>query len=245
MKKGCYAWLRDTKYNFEKYKGRVEEATKLLQTIIELGNIYQLIDDEGCYYYLIGYHRQYIHKIDDAVYKRLFRGSNAILHSIREDEHQDLIALRETGKRVVYKWGASGCQKYINNKQVDINDNEIKKETKKERKHFPYGVYGMYYKNELVYIGMTMRDFSIRWEEHKNNIIKGSKELKVYEQFKQEDIKDIQFKCLINCRMLKTNSPLTRRDVESMELAMINLFKPKYNYAGIGSCEYKYSGRMQ
>jgi predicted GIY-YIG superfamily endonuclease len=39
----------------------------------------------------------------------------------------------------------------------------------------------MYYKNELVYIGMTMRDFAIRWEEHKNNIIKGSKELKVYE----------------------------------------------------------------
>jgi hypothetical protein len=30
MKKGCYAWLKDTKYNFEKYKGRVEEATKLL-----------------------------------------------------------------------------------------------------------------------------------------------------------------------------------------------------------------------
>lgn len=48
----------------------------------------------------------------------------------------------------------------------------------KKKKH--YGVYGIYINNELVYIGMTMRDFETRWQEHIAKIKSGSDELYFY-----------------------------------------------------------------
>lgn len=100
-----------------------------------------------------------------------------------------------------------------------------------------FGVYGVYYEEELVYIGMTMREFEDRWDEHRRNIKNNSKELKFYDLI--EDESKVEFKKLIDVAFLNTNKILTERDVKSMELGLISVFKPKGNLAGNGY-EYKY-----
>ena len=58
-----------------------------------------------------------------------------------------------------------------------------------------------------------------------------SKELYVYSLLKSTD--NIKFKPLIDASKLKTNSPLTRRDIEAMELSLITIYKPIGNVAGV------------
>lgn len=100
-----------------------------------------------------------------------------------------------------------------------------------------YGVYALYVNNELFYIGSTMRDFDIRFKEHAENIKNNSRELYVYSLIKPGD--QIECGILIDAAKLNTNSVLTRRDIESMELGLISLYKPKGNLAG-NTHEYKY-----
>lgn len=94
-----------------------------------------------------------------------------------------------------------------------------------------YGVYGIFKDDELIYIGSTLRDFTVRFNEHKLNIAMKSKELYVYGLLKSTD--NIEFKPLIDASKLKTNSPLTRRDIEAMELSLITIYKPIGNVAGV------------
>lgn len=117
----------------------------------------------------------------------------------------------------------------------EINTKEFYGEEKEKPKS--YGVYGIYKNDTLLYIGSTMREFSVRFEEHSNNIINHSNELYVYSLIEDDD--NITFKKLIDAATLKTNSELTKRDIQSMELALINTMNPPGNLAG-RSYEYKY-----
>lgn len=114
-------------------------------------------------------------------------------------------------------------------------------ETKQKKKEnvISCGIYGIYQNNELIYIGMTMRNFEDRWNEHLKNIREKNNEL-YFEQF-MDIKKNIRFEKLIDICKLKTNKEITRRDVESMELALINVYQPKGNLANGTKYEYKYS----
>ena len=101
-----------------------------------------------------------------------------------------------------------------------------------------YGVYSIWKNNELIYIGSTMRNFEDRFNERRKNITMGnSKELYVYSLINSND--KIEFKILIDAKNLKVNTQLTRRDIESMELTLITLYKPVGNLAG-NNYEFKY-----
>ena len=100
------------------------------------------------------------------------------------------------------------------------------------------GVYGIYINDELLYIGSTMRNFKTRFEEHINNINSRNNSLYVYSLIKDND--EIKFKVLIDIMQLKTNIPITRKDVESMELALIHVNHPKGNLADGVKYEFKY-----
>lgn len=115
-----------------------------------------------------------------------------------------------------------------------INKNMLQEDNNEE---FSYGVYGIYENGELVYIGMTMRDFMQRWEEHQRGIKTGSKELIFYSKINKKS--KIEFKILVDVSKIESNSKITKRDVQSMELGLIRVFNPKYNYAG-RTVEYKY-----
>ena len=98
-----------------------------------------------------------------------------------------------------------------------------------------YGIYGIYADDELIYIGSTIRSFEERFNEHKVNLMNGSKELKVYDLIRQEKLvgKKIELKIILNCANIKVDRKLTLEDIESMELGFISYFKPRGNMAGI------------
>lgn len=102
-----------------------------------------------------------------------------------------------------------------------------------------WGVYGIYEDEELVYIGMTMRDFEERWNEHRRGIKKRSSEMIFYSQI--DPNAQIEFKVIVNAKDLKVDRALTRNEIEAIELGMITYFKPKYNYAG-RVVNYKFKG---
>ena len=101
------------------------------------------------------------------------------------------------------------------------------------------GVYGIYVNNELIYIGSTMRNFETRFKEHLDNI-NGIKHdgLYVYNLINRED--KIEFKKIVDIMLLNTNIPINRKDVESMELALINTFHPRGNLADGVLYQFKY-----
>ena len=113
-------------------------------------------------------------------------------------------------------------------KEEEERQNQIKQRAKNKKK--VGGVYGMYENGELVYIGMTMRKFEDRWQEHLDNIKDRSTALNFY-QYVSNDAK-IEFKKLIEIEKLKCNVELTKRDIEAMEFALIYEHQPKYNLAG-------------
>ena len=112
--------------------------------------------------------------------------------------------------------------------------------TPEEKKDKSYGIYGMYKNDELIYIGYTMKSFEQRWNQHmvaiKNKaLIK--QQLYVYGLIDWGD--EIDFKVLIDARAIETNEPLTERDWQSMELALIQMYQPEGNLAG-RTYEYKF-----
>ena len=58
----------------------------------------------------------------------------------------------------------------INNKYIEIYVEKINKKVQQKRKKNNNsnkgGIYGIYEDDKLVYIGLTMRDFQDRWDEH-------------------------------------------------------------------------------
>ena len=121
---------------------------------------------------------------------------------------------------IIFQINHKEKQKQIR-KQYDEKINEIISEG---------GIYGIYENDELVYIGMTMRNFQIRWNEHLENIKEQTSELLLYHLINPDN--KITFKILLNKKYMFSNSEITRRDLEAMEFALIQEHQPKYNFAG-------------
>lgn len=103
-----------------------------------------------------------------------------------------------------------------------------------KKKH--YGVYGVYVDNELVYIGMTMRDFKKRWKEHIDNIQNNSDELYFYKCVNKDT--KLDFRVLVDAAdEVIDKKSFNEDEIKSMEYALIKVLKPKYNLAGN---KYKY-----
>lgn len=94
-----------------------------------------------------------------------------------------------------------------------------------------YGVYGMYRNGELIYVGMTMRNFKQRWKEHQGYIKNKSHVLNVYDLIKENDI--IEFKILVDAKKLENGIPLSEREVKAIERSYILRYSP------IGNVENK------
>lgn len=127
-----------------------------------------------------------------------------------------------------------------NNVVVQINYKKKKEQIEKQQNEIMNegGIYGIYENNELVYIGMTMRNFQIRWNEHLENIKEQTNKLPLYRLINPNN--QITFKILLNKKYMFSNSEITRRDLEAMEFALIQEHKPKYNFSG-RTQEYRFS----
>lgn len=100
-----------------------------------------------------------------------------------------------------------------------------------------WGVYGIWVNDELFYIGSTMRDFKVRFDEHRENLRTRRGELYIYSQIKDED--KVEFGSLVDVSKLQVDGELSERDIKCMELALIDLYKPKGNLAGV-KVKYKF-----
>ena len=104
-----------------------------------------------------------------------------------------------------------------------------------------YGIYGIYYESdnqeeepELIYIGMTQKGFTSRWEEHMDiftNRRPPTPGMSLYTQ--NLDPSKILFEKLINVSTLKYEGVVGLQELKAMELTCITLFQPKYNILGI------------
>lgn len=97
-----------------------------------------------------------------------------------------------------------------------------------------YGIYGIYYEDEIVYVGMTQKGFEARWKEHMDiftGAVPAPLNMRLYAA--DLDLSKIEFKELINMNEVNYNGTLTYRELKAMELACIHMFKPKYNTCGL------------
>lgn len=144
---------------------------------------------------------------------------------------------------LIDKYELKNKKKQEEQKAKKITWEQLEREKKirlldQKKKEYSYGVYGMYENGQLVYIGMTMRPFEKRWQEHIEGIQNQSSDLYFYQKINPES--KIEFKILIDVSKMKANKPITRINIESMEHGLIYMLKPKYNYAG-RTVEYRYS----
>ena len=97
-----------------------------------------------------------------------------------------------------------------------------------------YGIYGIYYEEELIYIGMTQKGFQSRWKEHLDvfaGIVSRPSGMILYQQ--KMDINKIWFRKIVNVDELNYEGIVGEQELKAMELACISLFKPKYNVLGV------------
>ena len=125
---------------------------------------------------------------------------------------------------------------------------EKKKEEEKQKKiekkaNANRGIYGIYCDDKLIYIGKTDVDFEIRFNQHKKELESNSTSQYLYKYLnmvKQEKKCVISLKPLINIKDLKVKNNIENRDIEAMELGLIQLYQPICNIQGIKQ-EYKFT----
>ena len=106
-----------------------------------------------------------------------------------------------------------------------------------------YGIYGIFIDDELIYIGETI-DFKTRAKSHHTLFNNSDKPLYVRMRLEKENGKNVSIKPLINIKDLVTDEKITQRDIFAMELALITLYKPLYNYEGV-KILYQFSNKRQ
>lgn len=175
-------------------------------------------------------------------------------HSIRNDTYQVLERIQEgetyeeiikdlDSNREKYGIKSDVClvseatvRQYLSLVEIDIP--QIQKEQEIHKKYHTkysditgYGVYGIFIDDKIIYIGQT-HNFKQRFQAH-NTCFHCSDKL-LYQRMREEkeNGKQVSIKPLINVEELKTDEKITERDIFAMELALITLYQPYYNYEG-------------
>lgn len=100
------------------------------------------------------------------------------------------------------------------------------------------GVYAIYSNDEIIYIGST-NNFKKRFAAHYYDFNNSSKPLYAKMRRDKAEGKIVTIAPLINVESLYTKDEITDRDIQAMELALINLYRPICNLQGI-SMPYKF-----
>lgn len=89
------------------------------------------------------------------------------------------------------------------------------------------GIYGIYYNNELLYVGKTNQPFQTRFSQHKIEIKSNQIHTQFYNYCRQ---KNISINDLILIPLFECNDcPLSNEQLECLETNYINKYKPLCN----------------
>lgn len=124
-----------------------------------------------------------------------------------------------------------GSKLYINGVQYSFPSTSFYLDGATNQMAEKRGIYGIYYKDELIYIGSTCQDFQIRWQEHIQNF-------KNYQVPKNAmyrlPLEDISFAVLLSGKEFKevTREGMSSWMVEFAEWCFIKACQPTFNKAG-------------
>lgn len=94
------------------------------------------------------------------------------------------------------------------------------------------GVYGIYSDDDIIYIGST-QNFHQRFLQHKQGFKNSNESLYAMMRREKQNGKVVRIAPIINLDEIRVeNGVITKRDMQSMELALITLYKPICNYSG-------------
>ena len=95
------------------------------------------------------------------------------------------------------------------------------------------GVYGIYSKGELIYIGYTANGYEGRWDQHRQGFARHTNQQPMYRKY---DIATIEFKPLVSeedlQEVLGTDSPIDPELFQIIEYSLIKVLQPCENKEG-------------
>lgn len=148
------------------------------------------------------------------------------------DSNREKYNIKSTCSLVKEKTINDYIEMYNNYQHIKIDERNVQNEKEQIDIDEMSGIYGIYIEDKLVYIGKTMRNFKERFLEHQQQINSSNAYLyRTLRAAKQMDL-NIKLTPLIIIEELKVNKALTNRDINMMELALIQLYQPKCNIQG-------------
>lgn len=170
--------------------------------------------------------------------------TNVIVYSDKmlKDKEVELLQRKLSKKWYTYKMN----NRYMSESEYKKHEERIKEEKiqnekyqkkmlkkKQEKENSDRGIYGIYFKGDLIYIGLTLNSFEKRFKQHKNNLENKSEELFLYKYLSNKDYhNNLTLRPLINIKDIKSANKLNERDIQMMELALITLYQPLCNVQG-------------
>ena len=176
--------------------------------------------------------KQWEQIIDHSIRNDTFLALNRILFN--NEKYEDVIKdLDKNREKYNIKKYTNLVQEKTINKYIELYKQHI--EVKKEEEidiNKATGIYGIYIDEELVYIGKTTTSFKTRFNSHKSNLFTSDTYLYRTLRVAKSLGATIELVPLIVVENLKIDKPLKNRDINMMELALIELYQPKCNIQG-------------
>ena len=95
------------------------------------------------------------------------------------------------------------------------------------------GVYGIYSKGKLIYIGYTANGYEGRWDQHRQGFARHTNQQPTYRKY---DVATIEFKSLVSeedlQEILGTDSPIDPELFQIIEYSLIKVLQPCENKEG-------------
>lgn len=104
------------------------------------------------------------------------------------------------------------------------------------------GIYGIYVIDDvmqyerLIYVGMTTKSFEERFKRHKSNMENEKIDQRLYKSMRQAKKQgfSVELRPLVILGEIKWNKKyISRKELQMMELALIDLFQPEWNWEGV------------
>ena len=99
------------------------------------------------------------------------------------------------------------------------------------------GIYGIYHKDNLIYIGYTKQGFQTRFNQHRDGF--KNKDYRTSKMYINYDLDEIEFRELITeeeiQKLFSTTEPIDKEILQLIEYSLITVLRPVENIKGVSS----------
>ena len=151
----------------------------------------------------------------------------------------------EEGKNILKAVGVLGGKFKVNETFYSFPNTDYYFHQEENNNFSTRGVYGIYFREELIYIGSSSTDILERWSQHAKDFIIHSPHSQMY---KIQDLDDIEFKLLYEDKEINEMLPIKQKVVSTgtiqfVEQLLIKTLKPRYNIQGVIE-PFQYKGKL-